>query len=233
MNTLTRPLHNWRLPPVLPTIPSPISSTLFWPPSNNPHNKFSLPGLQTYSPAETPCPFHIRLRPIKPLVTPSAPPCHGSLILRSFLYARKYWPDQPFRNVAAQALEAVNESYRVDGLPRVVFVVSTEVEKPLRGKMSSVLRHRFKRRMKTAFRMALEEKRKEDKGSSQENGHKREPERALKNNSQNPATFILLPSLHLLLVTFNLSSQLSHLSSQLLNSYSQYPFPSIFSHFTS
>ena len=74
----------------------------------------------------------------------------------------------------------MNESYRVDGLPRVVFVVSTEVEKPLRGKMSSVLRHRFKRRMKTAFRMALEEKRKEDKGSSQENEHKRERERTQK-----------------------------------------------------
>lgn len=165
MNTMTRPLHNWRLPPILPTIPSPISSILFWPPSNNPKNKFSLPGLQTYSPASAPTPFHIRLRPIKPLVTPSAPPSHGSLILRSFLYARQHWPEQPFRNVAAQALEAVNESYRVDGLPRLVFVVSTEVEKPLRGKMSSVLRHRFKRRMKTAFRMALEEKRKEDKGN--------------------------------------------------------------------
>jgi hypothetical protein len=160
---MTRPVHTWRLPPILPTISSPVSSTLFWPPSHNPQNKFALPGLQTYAPP-SPAPFRVRLRPIKPLLSSPAPLCQGSLVLRTFLYARKKWPLQPFRQVAAQALEAVRDSQRVDGLPRVVFVVSSEVEKPLRGRMHGVIRHRFKRRMKAAFRIALEEKRKEDKG---------------------------------------------------------------------
>jgi RNase P protein component len=43
-----------------------------------------------------------------------------------------------------------------DGLPRVVYVVSKEVEAPLRGKMGAILRHKFKRKGKAAFKQALE-----------------------------------------------------------------------------
>ena len=50
----------------------------------------------------------------------------------------------------------------MDGLPRVVFGVSKDVEKPLRGKLHGCLRHRFKRRGKMAFKIALETLRRED-----------------------------------------------------------------------
>lgn len=70
----------------------------------------------------------------------------------------------PFANVSSQAMEAVYESLRVDGLPRVVFGVSKDVEKPLRGKLHGCLRHQFKRRGKVAFKIALETLRRENPG---------------------------------------------------------------------
>jgi hypothetical protein len=76
------------------------------------------------------------------------------------------WPGRPFSAVTSQALEAIYDSLRVDGLPRVIFGVSKEVEKPLRGKMSPVLRHRFKRRGKMALKMALQQLRREDESTS-------------------------------------------------------------------
>jgi len=157
MTTATRST-SWRVPHHLPTIPTTISSLLFWGPLSKPYT-------QTYTPLTTPPPFTLRLRPIKPLTAPPAPLSTGSLILRSFLYARKHWPGTAFRNVAAQALEQVNEAWRRDGLPRLVFAVSMEVERPLRGKILSCIRHRFKRRAKVAMRLALEELRKEDPGT--------------------------------------------------------------------
>jgi hypothetical protein len=111
-------------------------------------------------------PFVVRIRPIKPLKGPICPYEKGGNILRAFLYARKHWPTTPFRTVSAQALEAVYESNRVDGLPRVLFVVAKQVEAPLRGKMHGVIRRQFRRRGKTAFKFALQSLRKEKKGIS-------------------------------------------------------------------
>jgi len=61
-------------------------------------------------------------------------------------------------------MEAVYESLRADGLPRVVFGVSKDVERPLRGKLHGCLRHRFKRRGKMALKCAIESLRKENRG---------------------------------------------------------------------
>ncbi len=110
-------------------------------------------------------PFLARIRPIKPLKGPVSPYEKGSNILRGFLYARQKWPNSPFRTVSPQAMEAIYESNRVDGLPRVLFVVSKEVETPLRGKMHGTLRAMFRRRAKVAFKFAIEGLRREDKGA--------------------------------------------------------------------
>lgn len=103
-----------------------------------------------------------RIRPIKPLTAPVCPHESGSNILRAFLYARKRWPTTPFRTISALALQAVYDSNRVDGLPRAIFVVSKEVEAPLRGKMHGFIRGRFKQRAKAAFKEALEAFRKDN-----------------------------------------------------------------------
>src|SRR5271156_650635 len=65
--------------------------------------------------------FHIYYRPITVLNAPVTPYYEGSLMLRTFLYVRKKWPDKSFLEVSYDARKAINESYRVDGLPRVMF----------------------------------------------------------------------------------------------------------------
>ena len=59
-------------------------------------------------------------------------------------------------------LEAVYDSMRIDGLPRVVFAVGKDVEQGLRGKLHGYLRGKFKRRGRMAFKIAMEEIRKKD-----------------------------------------------------------------------
>lgn len=147
-----RKIDPWRIKR-LPTFPVSLSPTYFF---NLPKNKKLQ--IQNYPT------FTARIRPIKQLKFHPCPHHSGSIILRAFLYAREKWPTVSFRNVVTPSLEAVYESFRRDGLPRVVFVASKEVEQPLRGKLTSVLRHRFKRRAKLAFKMALEGIRREKEG---------------------------------------------------------------------
>jgi hypothetical protein len=147
-------VHPWRIKR-LPTLPVAIGIQGFF--SNKQNYK-----LQHIKPANSA--FEARVKPIKPLRATACPHELGPIILRAFLYARQKWPHMSFGKVAPQALEAIYDSFRVDGLPRVVFTVMKEVEKPLRGKLNSTLRHRFKRRGKMAFKLAIEQLRRENAG---------------------------------------------------------------------
>jgi RNase P protein component len=93
---------------------------------------------------------------------PSLRHLKGPNTIRAFLYAREHWPERSFIRTAPAAFMALYNSRLRDGLPRVIYVVSKEVEAPLRGKMGSVLRHKFKRKGKSAFKHALEGLRKDD-----------------------------------------------------------------------
>lgn len=142
----------------LPTIPAELSLQLFY-------NKRDKLQFYNVNPA-----FTARIRSIKPLSGSVCPLYSGPVILRAFLYAREKWPTQPFRAVSGRALEAVYNSFRVDGLPRLVVSVSKDVEKPLRGKLRGTIRHRFKRRGTRAFRQALEGLRQEDPSKRWQSG---------------------------------------------------------------
>jgi hypothetical protein len=107
-------------------------------------------------------PFIAKIQPIGRLTAPIAPYADGTNILRAFLYARGRWPQLGFRNVSSKSMQAVYETNRIDGLPRVVFVVSKGVENLLKGKLHGVLRRRYKKRGRWAFIAALHELKKED-----------------------------------------------------------------------
>jgi hypothetical protein len=107
-------------------------------------------------------PFTAKIQPIGRLTGPIPPYADGPNILRAFLYARQRWPHLGFRTVSSKAMQAVYETNRIDGLPRVVFTVSTGVEKLLKGNLLGVLRKKFKKRGRWAFIMALHELKKED-----------------------------------------------------------------------
>src|SRR5947207_5517456 len=147
-------VHPWRIKR-LPTLPAQLAVSQFFARKSR--------KTQHFTPVNSP--FEARIQPIKPLVSPACPHESGTFILRAFLYARRKWPWTSFANVASQAMEAVYESLRVDGLPRVIFGVSKDVERPLRGKLHGFLRHRFKRRGKMAFKYAIEGLRRENTGT--------------------------------------------------------------------
>jgi hypothetical protein len=168
-----RSTKSWRVPR-LPSIPVSLCSESFFQPG--PRNRNcqlcdAWPTTRTTPPTTgrkpaAPRPiFTARMLPIKTLKEPVCPHETGPNLLRTFLYARSKWPDQPFRNCAARASEAVHESNRIDGLPRVVFAVGKGVQALLRGKLHSVIRSKFKRRAKTAFKCALEDLRREDEST--------------------------------------------------------------------
>ena len=154
-------VHPWRVKR-LPTIPVELSTTYFF----NNRNK----SIQIFLPSRQNPPFIARILPISPLKSPLPPLESGSNILRSFLYARSKWPYSPYRANAAYAMETIYNTFRVDGLPRVVFVVAKEVQQPLRGKLNAVIRHQFKRRGKAALKRALEELRRENEGTFHSRG---------------------------------------------------------------
>ena len=106
--------------------------------------------------------FEARIHPISPILKPPATYASGPVILRAFLHARTRHGRTPFRMLTDQSLEAVYDSMRIDGLPRVVFAVGKDVEQGLRGKLHGYLRGKFKRRGRVAFRLAMEEIRKQD-----------------------------------------------------------------------
>jgi hypothetical protein len=109
-------------------------------------------------------PFTAKLQPIKPLTVHAAPYTLGTTILRAFIYARQHFHDLAFRWASAKALQTVYESNRIDGFPRVMFIVSKEVEKLLTGKLHGLLRRRFKTRARRAFIAALKQICSERKG---------------------------------------------------------------------
>jgi len=149
----------------LPSFPAVAYTGYFFAPGGRENLQMINAPVQNPLSSTSTVPFTARVRPIKALEGPVCPYEKGSNILRAFLYARKTWPNKQFRTVSAQAMEAVYESNRVDGLPRVLFAVSRETEAPLRGKMHGVIRRRFRRRAKMAFKMAIQYLRKENKGT--------------------------------------------------------------------
>jgi hypothetical protein len=155
MTTITRiprPLHPWKIKQ-LPTIQCDLSSQILF----RNHNTQII----QLHPA-----FILRANPIQPLKTRPCPHLAGPRILQAFLWARKRFPGRPVLKGLPWSFQAVYESRRVDGLPRVVFVVSKDISVPLRGKMSGVIRHRAKNRGRTAFKLALEGLRRTKKGMS-------------------------------------------------------------------
>jgi RNase P protein component len=147
---IPRPLHPWKIKHI-PSLAVEQGTKLFF--------LGRAPAIIRHHPA-----FAVRAKPIQPLTAQPPPHLKGPKILQAFLYARKHWPNYPLRSVLSDAMEAIYESRRVDGLPRVIFSVSKEVATPLRGKLQAALRHRFKRVGRTAFKVALETLRRENHG---------------------------------------------------------------------
>jgi hypothetical protein len=145
----------WKLPAKIPTMPVDISSARL-----TYNTKGAL--VQRIEPATKA--FVVNVQPIGPLKTPPAPLAKGSNMLRAFLWAREHFPQSNLIEVKEKAVEAVYESHRVDGLPRVIFALAKEVRNPLNIKIQigGILRHRFKRRARRAFRDAIEELRRKD-----------------------------------------------------------------------
>jgi hypothetical protein len=154
--------HPWRNR--FPTITTTDVQKIFF---GRSHRQHFIPKSQTevrYADKADGVPFTAKLQPIQRLTRPAAPYTLGPNILRAFIYARQHYPDIPFRWASAHALQAVYESNRIDGFPRVMFTVSKEVEKLLIGKLHGLLRRRFKTRGRRAFIDALDQLRRERQG---------------------------------------------------------------------
>ena len=140
----------WKMPAKLPTVPVDTGmATLTGHIAGVPH--------QRIDPANST--FVVHVRPIPKLTSHPAPLAEGPIILRAFLWARQNYPTRNFMEVKDIALDAVYQSHRVDGMPRVVFGLMKDVRTVMGTKvrLSGVLRHRFKRRAKQAFREAMEQ----------------------------------------------------------------------------
>jgi hypothetical protein len=146
-------LHPWKVKLPLPTISAEFSSVLFFQDRSRRVQRIFAP------PA-----FQLRVRAIKRLTAPVIPRVKGSNLLQAFLWARQNAPDKAFLQIYLHAYDAVYAARRIDGLPRVVFLVSKDVAVPLRGSLKSYLRHQFKRRAKEAFRLTLEALRRAEPG---------------------------------------------------------------------
>jgi hypothetical protein len=147
----------WKLPPRLPTLPMEIASYRLIMDSPNRIHRFR--------PRHQSC--VVNIRPIAQLTEPPASQARGPHVLRAFLWAREKYPDRNFNDVRDEAMEAVYSSYRVDGLPRIVFGLGKDVRMIVnnRVKVGGVLRHKVKRRAKAAFREALEGERQINPGT--------------------------------------------------------------------
>lgn len=148
-----------------PTFTSTIIQKLFF---GRVHRQNYTPKLQTdvaYAKKADSIPFTAKLQPIQRLTDPAAPYTLGPNMLRAFIYARQRYPDIPVRWASERAIQAVYESNRIDGFPRVMFNISKEVEKLLIGKLHGFIRRRFKMRGRRAFIDALDQLRREREGS--------------------------------------------------------------------
>jgi hypothetical protein len=108
--------------------------------------------------------FDVQILPIAPLTSLPCPYEDGTKYLRAFLYGRSRWPNQPFGKVRWLAYQAVHDSYRVDGLPRVVWALGEKARQPFLGKSVGFMRRRYQRRAKRAFGLALEQLLNESEG---------------------------------------------------------------------
>lgn len=151
--------HPWRNR--FPTFPTAEVQEIFFRPARR---QYFVPTPSPNANKTDGVPFTAKLQPIKRLTVRAAPYTLGTTILRAFIYARQHFPDMAFRWASTKALQAVYESNRIDGFPRVMFSVSKEVEKMLRGKLHGLLRRRFKTRARRAFIAALKQVCSERKG---------------------------------------------------------------------
>ena len=140
----------WKMPAKLPTVPVDIGTATF---------VGRIPGVPHQRIDTANNTFVVHVRPIPKLASRPAPLAEGPTILRAFLWARQHYPHLNFMEVKDRALDAVYQSHRVDGLPRVVFGLLKDVRTVVGAKvqLSGVLRHRFKRRARQAFREAMEQ----------------------------------------------------------------------------
>jgi hypothetical protein len=147
--------------PYVPVLPISISASKFF----FPRDKTLVQHVKTpKSASSNKSIFNVRVMATDPLTAPVPSPTTGSRRLRTFLLLRERYPDNLVKEKWEDLFTRTHDMERLEGVPRVAFVLGKEVAKEGLGDTKAALRNRFRRRAKVAFRIALERIRSEESG---------------------------------------------------------------------